>query len=163
MANKRQLLLTGLLALSAHLYARGGGEAFAGSLGGSLMGSVIGNAMTSGNRNESRGGGGGESSSRRLDKISRRIDDLNEAMSTVRSDFGNDLRELKAQIASVQSSVKSFEKRLQDCEQSVKKLQNKNNGENKQRNVAQVDAIECKSGFVDPNGVAIPVQEEVFD
>lgn len=148
MTKKMRVLLASTLLLSSGvsvwLNARGGGDAFAGSLGGSLMGSVIGSAMTSNNRSERSSDSGG--SSRRIDKVTDRIDDLNDKLSTVRSDFGNDLRELKGLvaanedsvqlladrvdnfgnlkklIAAAQDGISSLEERIQACESSIKKL-----------------------------------------
>lgn len=148
MTKRMQVFLASTLLLSSGvsmwLNARGGGDAFAGSLGGSLMGSVIGSAMTSNNRSERSSGSGG--SSRRIDKVANRIDDLNDKLSAVRSDFGNDLRELKGLIAAnqdnvqsltdrvdglsnlkkliaaVQDGINSLEERIQACENSIKKL-----------------------------------------
>lgn len=126
MAPKKQLLLVSFLALSAggFVVARGGGDAFVGGLGGSLVGSVVGSAMTSGSRSEPsyRSSGGSDKASRRIDKLSGRVDDLNDAVSAVRSDFGNDVRSLRTELSTLADTLRAQSMRLQDAENTIARL-----------------------------------------
>ena len=100
--NRNILIATALLCLgyaTFKVHARGG-DAFAGALGGSLMGGVIGNAMTRGN------GGGG--SSRSVDHLDDRMDNMHEQLRSIKRAFANDLRTLNKKIGRLEKQVEKL-------------------------------------------------------